>query len=141
MPAAAGRLYAARGVATTELATASPPAENWGIDAAALLLADAIEQRYGSASWPTTIATAPPPACCADLGCSGPARAAPGYVVPDRASGHDLRPPSWTWHWRRPNELLVTVVNGIANTMAGVLRTRAKGLRVSVTKHHRLPPS
>ena len=75
------RLFAARGVRSADelddgLAQLLPPSTLRGSAEAARLLADAIERQPAHrASWPTTTATAPPPAPwrCAACGCWAPA--------------------------------------------------------------------
>ena len=145
VPPLLARLYAARGVVAPAelddgLAQLLPPEGLKGIDAAALLLADAIEQGR-------QICVVADYDCDGATACSVMLRglkllgARPdrlGYVVPDRAiHGYGLTPAIVDLALAQPKrpELLVTVDNGIAS-LAGVLHARAQGLQVLVTDHH-----
>jgi single-stranded-DNA-specific exonuclease len=137
------RLFAARGVRAVEelddgLAHLLPPASLRGIDAAARLLADAIEQRRRIcivADYDCDGATA-----CAvalrGLAMLGAAPGTLGYVVPDRTvQGYGLTPAIVDLALAQRPALLVTVDNGIAS-FDGVAHARARGLDVLVTDHH-----
>ncbi|MBS0446832.1 MAG: single-stranded-DNA-specific exonuclease RecJ [Proteobacteria bacterium] len=137
------RLYAGRGVRDPcelddAFAHLHAPAELRQADAAARLLADAIDagRRIGIvADYDCDGATA-----CAvalrGLALLGAPRDRLGYVVPDRAvHGYGLTPAIVDLARARGAELLVTVDNGIAS-LDGVAHARALGLSVLVTDHH-----
>jgi single-stranded-DNA-specific exonuclease len=135
------RLYAARGVASTdELDDGLPrllaPTLLKGAREAARLLADAIaaDRRL---------------CIVADYDCDGATACAValrglrllgarhvGYLVPDRvADGYGLTPPIARRVKERGADLLITVDNGIAS-VDGVAAANALGLQVLVTDHH-----
>ena len=138
------RLYAARGIqdaATLDasLANLLPPTGPKGlkgIDAAAVLLADAM-----AANKKLCIV--------ADYDCDGATACAVGlrglrllgakqvsYIVPDRVvDGYGLTPPIAERVKASGADVLITVDNGIAS-VEGVARARALGLQVLVTDHH-----
>lgn len=135
------RLYAARGVqdaATLDasLAQLLPPTGLKGIEAAAVLLADAM-----AANQKLCIV--------ADYDCDGATACAVAlrglrllgakqvsYIVPDRVvDGYGLTPPIAERVKASGADLLITVDNGIAS-VEGVARARALGLQVLVTDHH-----
>jgi single-stranded-DNA-specific exonuclease len=137
------RLFAARGVRTPDdlddgLGKLLPPDTLRGSDAAAQLLADAIDagQRICIvADYDCDGATA-----CATairgLAMLGAPRERLSYVVPDRqVHGYGLTPAIVDLAQARRPDLLVTVDNGIASE-AGVAHARAQGLQVLVTDHH-----
>jgi len=137
------QLLAARGVRSPEevddgLARLLPPAALQGADAAARLLADAIEQGRRIvvvADYDCDGATA-----CAvalrGLRLLGAQPGRLGYVVPDRAvHGYGLTPAIVDLALAQRPDLLVTVDNGIAS-LEGVAHARARGLDVLVTDHH-----
>ena len=137
------QLLAARGVRSAEevddgLARLLPPAALHGADAAARLLADAIEQGRRIvvvADYDCDGATA-----CAvalrGLRLLGAQPGRLGYVVPDRAvHGYGLTPAIVDLALAQRPDLLVTVDNGIAS-LEGVAHARARGLDVLVTDHH-----
>jgi single-stranded-DNA-specific exonuclease len=137
------QLLAGRGVRTAEevddgLARLLPPAALQGADAAARLLADAIEQGRRIvvvADYDCDGATA-----CAvalrGLRLLGAQPGRLGYVVPDRAvHGYGLTPAIVDLALAQRPDLLVTVDNGIAS-LEGVAHARARGLDVLVTDHH-----
>ena len=137
------QLLAARGVRSAEevddgLARLLPPAALQGADAAARLLADAIEQGRRIvvvADYDCDGATA-----CAvalrGLRLLGAQPGRLGYVVPDRAvHGYGLTPAIVDLALAQRPDLLVTVDNGIAS-LEGVAHARARGLDVLVTDHH-----
>lgn len=137
------RLYASRGIATaaeldTQLAALLPPEGLKGIDAAAVLLADAID---GSrkilivADYDCDGATA-----CAvglrALRALGATGATVDYLVPNRfETGYGLSPEVARLAAAKKPDLLVTVDNGIAS-VAGVAEAKRLGMTVVVTDHH-----
>jgi single-stranded-DNA-specific exonuclease len=137
------RLFAARGVTSAEelddgLAHLLPPSTMAGTDAAARLLADAIDGRQRVcivADYDCDGATA-----CAvalrGLALLGAAPGTLGYVVPDRrVQGYGLTPAIVDLALKQQPALLVTVDNGIAS-FEGVAHARAHGVQVLVTDHH-----
>jgi single-stranded-DNA-specific exonuclease len=135
------RLYAARGIqdaATLDasLAQLLPPTGLKGIEAAAVLLADAM-----AANKKLCIV--------ADYDCDGATACAVGlrglrllgakqvsYIVPDRVvDGYGLTPPIAERVKASGADVLITVDNGIAS-VEGVATARALGLQVLVTDHH-----
>ncbi len=140
------RLFAGRGVTRVEelddaLTHLLPPSTLAGTDAAARLLADALQQRRRIcivADYDCDGATA----CAVALRGLAMLGAAPGtlaYVVPDRTiHGYGLTPAIVDLALAHSNgrpDLLVTVDNGIAS-FEGVAHARALGLDVLVTDHH-----
>jgi single-stranded-DNA-specific exonuclease len=143
VPPLLARLYAARGLRSADelddaLAQLLPPAGLHGADAAARLLADALQQGRRIcivADYDCDGATA-----CAvalrGLRLLGADPATLGYVVPDRAvHGYGLTPAIVDLALQQRPDVLVTVDNGIAS-LAGVAHARARGLAVLVTDHH-----
>jgi single-stranded-DNA-specific exonuclease len=137
------RLFAARGMRSADdldngLAKLLPPSQLHGTDAAARLLADAIEQGKRLcvvADYDCDGATA-----CAvalrGLVMLGAAPANVGYVVPDRqVHGYGLTPTIVDLAQAQRPGVLITVDNGIAS-LAGVAHARALGIQVLVTDHH-----
>ena len=135
------RLYAARGVTQAQelddqLAQLLPPRDLRGIDAAADLLANAIERDLRLC-------------IVADYDCDGATACAVAvrglrllgarqvdYLVPDRArDGYGLTPPIAQRVAQSGAEVLITVDNGIAS-IEGVQTAKALGLQVLVTDHH-----
>lgn len=135
------RLYAARGIqdATTldaSLAHLLPPSGLKGIEAAAVLLADAM-----AANKKLCIV--------ADYDCDGATACAVAlrglrllgakhvsYIVPDRVvDGYGLTPPIAERVKASGADVLITVDNGIAS-VEGVATARKLGLQVLVTDHH-----
>jgi single-stranded-DNA-specific exonuclease len=135
------RLYASRGIqdaATLDasLAQLLPPTGLKGIEAAAVLLADAM-----SANKKLCIV--------ADYDCDGATACAVAlrglrllgakqvsYIVPDRVvDGYGLTPPIAERVKASGADVLITVDNGIAS-VEGVATARALGLQVLVTDHH-----
>jgi single-stranded-DNA-specific exonuclease len=120
------------------LARLLPPTELLGAQAAARLLADAIDagQRLCIvADYDCDGATA-----CAvalrGLAMLGAAPGTLGYVVPDRAiHGYGLTPAIVDLALAQRPDVLVTVDNGIAS-IEGVAHARAHGVAVVVTDHH-----
>ncbi|CAN5358736.1 single-stranded-DNA-specific exonuclease RecJ [soil metagenome] len=137
------RLFASRGVATADelddgLARLLPPMALYGAEAAARLLADAIQSGKRLcvvADYDCDGATA-----CAvairGLRMLGARHDAVSYVVPDRAvHGYGLTPTIVDLAMQQRPDILVTVDNGIAS-IEGVAHARAVGLDVLVTDHH-----
>jgi single-stranded-DNA-specific exonuclease len=137
------RLLAGRGVRQAEelddgLAQLLPPQTLHGADAAARLLADAVQQQRRLcvvADYDCDGATA-----CAvllrGLRLLGAQSDCLHYVVPDRAvHGYGLTPAIVDLALHKRPQLLVTVDNGIAS-LDGVAHARAQGLQVLVTDHH-----
>ena len=135
------RLYAARGVKEAATIDASlahllPPTGLKGIEAAAVLLADAM-----AANKKLCIV--------ADYDCDGATACAVGlrglrllgarqvsYIVPDRVvDGYGLTPAIAERVKASGADVLITVDNGIAS-VDGVARARQLGLQVVVTDHH-----
>ncbi len=135
------RLYAARGVQDAAALDASlaqllSPSGLKGIEAAAILLADAM-----AANKKLCIV--------ADYDCDGATACAVAlrglrllgakhvsYIVPDRVvDGYGLTPPISERVKASGADVLITVDNGIAS-VEGVARARALGLQVLVTDHH-----
>ncbi len=135
------RLFAARGVTAPEqlddgLALLLPPTQLLGAEAAARLLADAIERDLRLC-------------IVADYDCDGATACAVGlrglrmlgarhasYLVPDRiVDGYGLTPPIAQRVKAQGADVLITVDNGIAS-MDGVAAAQALGLKVLVTDHH-----
>ncbi len=137
------RLLAARGVRDAaeldaDLGRLLPPATMRGAEAAARLLADAVDAGRRIcvvADYDCDGATA----CAVALRGLRLLGAAPqdlGYVVPDRAvHGYGLTPAIVDLALAQLPQLLLTVDNGIAS-LAGVAHARAAGLQVLVTDHH-----
>jgi len=137
------RLYAARGVTDREqldmaLNRLLPPQGLKGIDAAARLLADALQQGRRLcfvADYDCDGATA-----CAvgvrGLRMLGGSLAQVGYLVPDRVQdGYGLTPTIAQRVRATGADLLITVDNGIAS-LEGVQEAHALGMDVLITDHH-----
>jgi single-stranded-DNA-specific exonuclease len=137
------RLYAARGIASasdldTQLGALLPPEGMKDIDAAATLLADALEAGRRIL-------------IVADYDCDGATACAVGlralrmmgardgmvdYLVPNRfETGYGLSPEVARLAAAKSPEVLVTVDNGIAS-VAGVAEAQRLGMTVVVTDHH-----
>ena len=135
------RLYAARGVTTAAelddgLALLLPPAGLQGVQAAAVLLADAMARNLRLC-------------IVADYDCDGATACAVAvrglrllgaqhvdYLVPDRVTdGYGLTAPIAQRVHARGADVLITVDNGIAS-IDGVARAKALGLQVLITDHH-----
>lgn len=147
------RLYAARGMATADelddsLARLLPPTTLKNADAAAVLLANALENNLRIcvvADYDCDGATACAVALRglrmlqAALATHRQQAAQPGlisYLVPDRvADGYGLTPGIAQRVAASGAQVLVTVDNGIAS-IDGVAAARALGLQVLVTDHH-----
>ena len=135
------RLFAARGVLNKEdlddgLAQLLPPSGLLGAQAAATLLADAIENNQRLC-------------IVADYDCDGATACAVAvrglrllgakqvsYIVPDRVvDGYGLTAPIAQRVHASGADVLITVDNGIAS-VEGVAQAQALGLKVLVTDHH-----
>lgn len=153
IPPLLARLYAARGIKSAEelddaLQSLLPPDRLTHTDAAARLLADAIEADARLL-------------IVADYDCDGATACAVGiralrsmiqgrgatveYLVPNRFSlGYGLSPEIVDLASARSPDLLITVDSGIAD-IAGVARARQLGMATLITDHHlpgsELPPA
>ena len=135
------RLFAARGIQSPDelddgLAKLLPPQSLKGTEAAANLLADAIDAQKRLC-------------IVADYDCDGATACAVGlrglrmlgaqhvsYIVPDRVvDGYGLTAPIAQRVQQAGADVLITVDNGIAS-MEGVAQAQALGLQVLVTDHH-----
>jgi single-stranded-DNA-specific exonuclease len=134
------RIYAARGVQARvdledDFASLIPPAELLNAEAAALLLADAIEagaRLLIVADYDCDGATA----CAVGLLALRSLGAKVDYLVPDRFRfGYGLSPQIVAVAAERKPDLIITVDNGIAS-IEGVEAALALGIRVLVTDHH-----
>jgi single-stranded-DNA-specific exonuclease len=134
------RIYAARGLETLDqLATALKslvaPTELQHVDAAATLLADAIE--HGErllivADYDADGATA----CAVGVKALRSFGATIDYLVPNRFEhGYGLTPEIVQEAAKRSPDLLITVDNGIA-AVDGIAEANRLGMRVLVTDHH-----
>jgi single-stranded-DNA-specific exonuclease len=134
------RLYASRGIASTEdasfkLSLLPPPSSMKGIDAVVERLIVAIEKQEQMlivADYDADGATA-----CA-IGLRGLRRmgAKIGYIVPNRFEyGYGLTPEIVDLAAKENPRVIVTVDNGIAS-VDGVARARELGIDVIVTDHH-----
>lgn len=138
------RLYAARGVKSAselryEFDALLPPAGLHGIDAAATLLADHIEQGKRLlviADFDCDGATACAVAVRALRACG----ANVGYYVPSRDLGYGLSPRVVELVAPLKPDLLITVDNGIAAVEA-IDAANARGIATLVTDHHLPGPS
>jgi single-stranded-DNA-specific exonuclease len=141
------RLYAARGIAARgeldyDLKSLLPPAQLAHADAAATLLADAIEAQARIlivADYDCDGATA----CAVGIramramaGADGEACAAIDYLVPNRFTyGYGLTPEIVDLAATMSPDLIVTVDNGIAS-IDGVARANELGIATLITDHH-----
>ncbi|HET7586882.1 MAG TPA: single-stranded-DNA-specific exonuclease RecJ [Gammaproteobacteria bacterium] len=141
LPPLLKRLYAARGIASSDaldyrLARLLPCNGLSGIDAAAALLADTIENQRPIlivGDFDTDGATSSALAMRA-LRALGAADV--GYLVPNRFEyGYGLTPEIAALAVAREPALVVTVDNGISS-VAGVAALRERGIDVLVTDHH-----
>ena len=133
-------MLAARGVGAEalalELKDLLPPHALRGIDAAAELLADAIEQRRAIVIAGDYDADGATGTALAVLGLRALGATAVHYVVPDRfRMGYGLSPALAERAAATGAGVLVTVDNGISS-LEGVAHARALGLQVVVTDHH-----
>jgi single-stranded-DNA-specific exonuclease len=134
------RIYAARGVATTEhlatkLAALIAPEQLSHVDDAARLLADAIakgERLMIVADFDADGATA----CAVGIKALRAMGANVEYIVPNRFEhAYGLTPEIVREAAKRKPDWLITVDNGIAS-VEGVAEANALGMRVLVTDHH-----
>ena len=134
------RLFASRGVkAARELdygmAALLAPAQLAHIDAAALLLADAIAARKKLlivADYDADGATA----CAVGMRALSAMGAAVDFVVPDRFKyGYGLTPEIVALAAEKKPDIIITVDNGIAS-VDGVAEANRRGIQVLVTDHH-----
>jgi single-stranded-DNA-specific exonuclease len=134
------RIYAARGVASTEhlatkLAALIAPEQLSHVDEAARLLADAIEKAERLmivADFDADGATA----CAVGMKALRSMGANVEYIVPNRFEhAYGLTPEIVREAARRKPDWLITVDNGIAS-VEGVAEANALGMRVLVTDHH-----
>src|SRR5687767_4235358 len=134
------RVYAGRTIrSATELAYGVDgliaPASLKGIDAAAALLADAIEKAKRLliiSDYDADGATA----CAVGMRALRAFGANVDYLVPDRFKlGYGLSPELVELAAQRKPELLITVDNGIAS-VEGVARARELGIATLITDHH-----
>lgn len=138
------RVYAARGVAASELALGLkqllPPTQLKGIDQAAALLADAILNRRKIIIAGDYDADGATGCALGLLALRALGAEQPGYVVPDRfRMGYGLSPALAELAAEHGAQLLVTVDNGIAS-LAGVARAKKLGMTVVITDHHLAGP-
>ena len=134
------RIYAARRIASpAELtyapATLLPPMQLKGIEAAAVLLADAIhagKRLLIIADYDADGATA----CALGMRALRSFNANVDYLVPDRFKlGYGLSPELVDVAAERKPDLLITVDNGIAS-VEGVARAKGLGIGTLITDHH-----
>jgi single-stranded-DNA-specific exonuclease len=134
------RLYAARGIAAadeldTQLKSLLPPDGIKGIDAAAVLLADAVmagKKILIVADYDCDGATA----CAVGLRALRMFGATVDYLVPNRfETGYGLSPEVTQLAKAKQPDVLVTVDNGIAS-VSGVAEAKRLGMTVIVTDHH-----
>jgi single-stranded-DNA-specific exonuclease len=138
------RVYAGRRIrSAAELAYGLdgllPPSTMKGIDAAAALLADAIQARKKLliiADYDADGATACAVGIRALRAMSRDSGASVDYLVPDRFKlGYGLTPELVELAAQRKPDLLITVDNGIAS-VAGVARASELGIATLITDHH-----
>jgi single-stranded-DNA-specific exonuclease len=134
------RIYAARRIRSAvelkyESSALVPPQRLKGIEEAARLLADAIEQRKKLliiADYDADGATA----CAVGVRALRMFGATVDYLVPDRFRlGYGLSPELVELAAQRKPDLLITVDNGIAS-VEGVARANALGIATLITDHH-----
>ena len=138
------RLYAARGVKTRseldyELKSLIPPAQLTHADAAAVLLADALEAQARIlivADYDCDGATACAVGIRALRAMAGEGGAVIDYLVPNRFTyGYGLSPEIVELAAEQSPDLIVTVDNGIAS-IEGVAHANELGIAVLITDHH-----
>jgi single-stranded-DNA-specific exonuclease len=138
------RIYAARGVGAKseldyDLKGLIPPSRLTHADAAAALLADAVEARARIvivADYDCDGATACAVGVRALRAMAGEAGATVDYLVPNRFThGYGLSPEIVDLAAAKNPDLLVTVDNGIAS-LAGVARASELGIATLITDHH-----
>ncbi len=134
------RLFASRGVKTAHeldygMAALLGPTQLAYIDAAALLLADAIAARKKLlivADYDADGATA----CAVGMRALSAMGAAVDFVVPDRFKyGYGLTPEIVALAAEKNPDIIITVDNGIAS-VDGVAEANRRGIQVLVTDHH-----
>jgi single-stranded-DNA-specific exonuclease len=134
------RLYAARGMSSpeemgTSLRSLAPPQQLSHVEAAATMLADAIERAEPMlivADYDADGATA----CAVAMRGLTAMGAQVGYLVPNRFEhGYGITPEIVAEAAKRSPRLLITVDNGIA-AIEGIAAANALGMRVLVTDHH-----
>ncbi len=134
------RLFAARGVTGAHeldygMTSLLPPAQLAHIDAAALLLADAIVAKKKLlivADYDADGATA----CAVAMRALRAMGTAVDYVVPDRFKyGYGLTPEIVALAAEKNPDIIITVDNGIAS-VDGVAEANRRGIQVVVTDHH-----
>lgn len=140
LPPVLRRVLAARGVTADALALdlnyLLSPATLLGIDAAASLLADALQAQEPIVIAGDYDADGATGTALAVLGLRALGAAEVHYVVPDRfRMGYGLSPALAELAAATGARVLVTVDSGIAS-VAGVARARELGLRVLITDHH-----
>jgi single-stranded-DNA-specific exonuclease len=134
------RLYAARGVTESqlplELKHLLPPTSLKGIEAASVLLQQALEKNLSIVIAGDYDADGATSTALAVLALRALGAASVGYVVPDRfRMGYGLSPALVELAALQNAQLLVTVDNGIAS-VAGVARAKELGMQVLITDHH-----
>ena len=135
------RIYAARGVESAAelekgLARLLPTHLLKGMDAAVLLLAQALKQRQRILIVGDFDADGATASCVGVLGLRMLGAAHVDYLVPNRFDyGYGLTPEIVAVALQRQPDLLITVDNGISS-MEGVAAAKAAGLTVIVTDHH-----
>ena len=144
LPSLLARIYAARGVKSKseldyELKSLLPPARLTHADAAALLLADALETQARIlivADYDCDGATACAVGMRALRAMAGNSGSTIDYLVPNRfTQGYGLSPEIVDQAALRQPDLLVTVDNGIAS-LEGVARACELGIATLITDHH-----
>jgi single-stranded-DNA-specific exonuclease len=134
------RLYAARGMSSpeemgTSLRSLASPQQLSHVEAAAAMLADAIERAEPMlivADYDADGATA----CAVAMRGLTAMGAQVGYLVPNRFEhGYGITPEIVAEAAKRSPRLLITVDNGIA-AVEGIAAANALGMRVLVTDHH-----
>jgi len=134
------RLYASRGVSSSReldygMAALLLPSQLAHIDAAALLLADAIRARKKLlivADYDADGATA----CAVGMRALSSMGAMVEFVVPDRFKyGYGLTPEIVALAAEKNPDIIITVDNGIAS-VDGVKEANRRGIQVLVTDHH-----
>lgn len=134
------RLYAARGVAASELTldlkNLLPPQTLKGMDVATALLQQALEQKQRIVIAGDYDADGATSTALAVLALRAMGTSSVSYVVPDRfRMGYGLSPALAELAAQQGCDLLVTVDNGIAS-VAGVAHAKKLGMQVLITDHH-----
>ncbi|MFA5493178.1 MAG: single-stranded-DNA-specific exonuclease RecJ [Porticoccaceae bacterium] len=146
MPALLRRLYLSRGVAASDqlgrqLAELPPPSQLRGLDAALVILEDALAAGQSILIVGDFDADGATSTALGVLALEAMGAAAVDFLVPNRFEyGYGLTPEIVALALTRGKpDLLITVDNGISS-IAGVEAAKAAGLKVIVTDHH-LPGS